>query len=444
MRPRRPKLNGSWADQGCTYGLIASLSILLWAVSTLDARSNDRWVLAIGNGDYQSLSNLNRSANDAEFYKELFVTAGYRALNDKAHKHLNQDFLRGRIGEVFDAAGAGGGEVVITYSGHGVAMVDAEGQLQTYLVPVDATFRDDQSASFIQGNLVSVQSIVESAVKARISRLILIIDACRTDPIFTARAEFVRGSASIELPGNREYTVIFSSASGQVAYESLDSLGGELGDNAEHSVFTRFFKRNIVDTPSLIDAFLDTQIDVMKETARQDDGAQKPVIFTTMTREFELKAATENAPGQTPVVDAPRWVIRPRECRTNEAMLREAVEARDRGTISDETAWANRQCVSQAALRALGVGRLRETDDRYPVVVGSIAGRSAFQSGDAFDAVNVQSNAEERGRTRPIRVRSVEDLETFLGEHAFKDDLSWTFFIRRGEGTQFLNNIFIP
>lgn len=441
MRPRRIELK--LAIKAIAVAIrFAFFVVTVVAIMTVSARALDRWVLAIGNGDYLNLTDLEKSVNDAEFYKNLFESAGYRAVDDRAHKHLDQINLRGKINEVFELAGAGGGEVVITYSGHGVTMLDNNRQMRTYLLPTDVAFNPSLTASFIRGSLISVQEIVEKAETARISRLVIIVDACRTDPIFDASSDFGYGSSSISLPGNRDYAVIFSSAGDQVAYERLSILADDGPDPNELSVFTRSFKRNIEATSSLVDAFLQTQIDVMKATeGQQRHGVQRPVIFATMTREFEVKPVIAYEHQTAPAPDTPRWAVRPKDCRIDSALLRTAIVARDRGRLEEDLIWANRICLSEAALKSLGVERLREIDDKHPVIVAATEGSSAFQTGDALDRVSVQSRSDPRDKSRPIRIRSIDDLETYLGANAFKSDLNWFFFIRRDENTRFLTNI---
>lgn len=131
--------------------------------------------LVIGQSKYTHITPLPNPANDARDMSKLLTDLGFdgRAVTDRDASKLSRDLER----FVEDAEGAD--IAFLYYSGHGI---EAGGE--NYLVPVNA---DDASLGNASEELVSLSQVVDK-LKAIVPVVIVLVDACRTNP-FPATAQ---------------------------------------------------------------------------------------------------------------------------------------------------------------------------------------------------------------------------------------------------------------
>ena len=148
------------------FGLLASLCYLAFATTALAA---DRVALIIGMSDYQTISPLTNTTNDARGISETLSNIGFQVttLIDSTGSEMEQALAEFRFAsETADLA-------LVYFAGHGI-----EVQGENYLVPVDAQVRSNQDVQDQSFSLDDMLKAVEHARKMRI----VILDSCRNDP----------------------------------------------------------------------------------------------------------------------------------------------------------------------------------------------------------------------------------------------------------------------
>jgi uncharacterized protein len=129
----------------------------------------DRVALVIGMGEYQHVSPLDNTINDATGIADTLEKIGFNvtlSLNASQATLLDQMDEFAFRAETADLA-------MIYYAGHGV-----EVQGQNYLIPVDA---DVKSNADVQRLSVSLDQMLKAVDSARVMRIV-ILDACRNNP----------------------------------------------------------------------------------------------------------------------------------------------------------------------------------------------------------------------------------------------------------------------
>jgi uncharacterized protein len=133
------------------------------------ARAADRIALVVGMADYQHITPLANTLNDAQMISTTLQGIGFEVttLYDASYAELSramEDFsFRSEVAEL----------ALIYFAGHGV-----EVQGENFLVPVDANV---QSSRDIQRQSVSLREFLATVDRARKMRIV-ILDSCRDNP----------------------------------------------------------------------------------------------------------------------------------------------------------------------------------------------------------------------------------------------------------------------
>ncbi len=166
------------------------------------ARRAGRLALVIGNSDYHS-GPLKNPRNDAD------DMAGFLRSADFAVHEVKDADLKKLIDVttqfVDELKGAEVG--LIYYSGHGI-----EFRGQNYLIPVDAEIKRDEE---IPRMAFDIAELLERVNRVKPRAVVLIIDACRNTPIFSAVRGSVGGLGDMRSPTGT--VIAFSAAPGQTA-----------------------------------------------------------------------------------------------------------------------------------------------------------------------------------------------------------------------------------
>lgn len=176
--------------------------------------------LVIGQSKYTHITPLPNPANDARDMSKLLTDLGFdgRAVTDRDASKLSRDLER----FVEDAEGAD--IAFLYYSGHGI---EAGGE--NYLVPVNA---DDASLGNASEELVSLSQVVDK-LKATVPVVIVLVDACRTNP-FPANAQL---KATPDSPAQPVTVSGLGAPRGAAVVEQVpaatDNLGTVIGFAAE-------------------------------------------------------------------------------------------------------------------------------------------------------------------------------------------------------------------
>lgn len=220
--------------------------------------SQTKVALVIGNSSYVSKP-LKNPVNDADDVSELLKNAGFKVTKLKnadifelkeSVKNFEENLTKSDIGLIF-------------YSGHGI-----EFKGSNYLIPVDAQLRNEQD--------IPRQGYDISAFSAKISRssnktLILILDACRNNPVFSQYRSAKEGLNQMMAPSGT--IIAFSAAPGQLASDG----------NGRNSPYTAaLLSQAKLPNKKIEDVLKDTSKKVSDETG----GRQIPWYNSSLVGDF--------------------------------------------------------------------------------------------------------------------------------------------------------------
>jgi uncharacterized caspase-like protein len=174
-----------------------------------------RIALVIGNGNYaDNHLKLANPTNDALAMQRTLQAAGFTVivkLNAKRidFYHLVQDFAD-RIGHDPETVG------LFYYAGHGV---QANGE--NYLIPVDADIKSDaelEAAAFPAGRILRAMKDAQNDMN------IVILDACRDNPLPKTTRGIERGLARMDAPTGT--FIAYAAGPGQSAHDGAEGANG--------------------------------------------------------------------------------------------------------------------------------------------------------------------------------------------------------------------------
>lgn len=228
---------------------------LLLALASLPAHAK-RVALVVGNAAYQSESVLRNPVNDATDMAQALRGLGVQVFENKAHTNQSRQDMNALIGRFLNAA-EGADLAVVFYAGHGIQSAGA-----SYLLPTDTKITDERS---VRTEGISLNDLLADGADKRISRLVVILDACRNNPYATRTRSTARGLAP---PRETNGTLIaYATADGQVA----DDGSGRNGVYTEQLLKQL---RTNGQQKSVRDLLEDTQLAVTK--AKPD---QRPKVY---------------------------------------------------------------------------------------------------------------------------------------------------------------------
>lgn len=183
-----------------------------------------RHALVIGNNHYQSVGKLEKADNDAQAMGRVLQGIGFQTtvLSDANRSRMNAAINR------FVDDIAGGGEGVLFFAGHGVQINN-----QNYLLPVDMEI--PQNEADVGDQAVSLQGIQDKIAQVRPRFTLLVIDACRNNPLPKKAGRSLGATRGMALASSAEgQMVIFSAGANQQALDKLHP-----NDTNPNGLFTR-------------------------------------------------------------------------------------------------------------------------------------------------------------------------------------------------------------
>lgn len=285
--------------------------VISWAGPSFAAK---RVALVIGNDSYQSLPSLNNAGKDARDIAAKLEGLGFEViLKTNAGR---RDFARAlaRFEEKLQGADAG----LVFYAGHGI---QADGL--NYLVPSDARIEVEEDLRF-EG--IAAAEFLKSMARADAPVNLVILDACRDNPLPRRTRSAARGLSVVEVPSTIKGTaILYSAGKGEVAAD---------GPRGGNGVFTGALLAAL-DNPGL------TVEQVFKETARSvsslTGGRQTPWNNSSLTGDFYFNSATPPTPKKTTAAVLPEddrlW--KSVENSSNPAMFRVYLKRFPNGLYAD-------------------------------------------------------------------------------------------------------------
>ncbi|MGB0750260.1 MAG: SUMF1/EgtB/PvdO family nonheme iron enzyme [Magnetospiraceae bacterium] len=245
------------------------LLILLFPLTDSIAAGETRVALVIGNNDYThpALPDLNNARTDAEGVAKSLENLGFKVtlLVDATRRRMvrgiavfEQDLEKADVGLVF-------------YAGHGI-----ESQGINYLIPTDARLEIEAD---LRAEAVDASQILDAMHYSGAPMNILILDACRDNPLPRRTRSASRGLTRQSLPQNAAgIAILYSAGEGQVAQD---------GPPGGHGVFTGKLLQAL-EQPGLKieDVFKRTAAAVATET-----GYQRPFMMFNIQGDFIFNEA---------------------------------------------------------------------------------------------------------------------------------------------------------
>ena len=250
------------------------LLILIVGLLSPELVSAKRLALAIGNDNYQNVTQLQKAGNDASAMALELKKAGFEVTLSKDLNYRNMV----RSIESFTSKITGGDEVVVFYAGHGV-------QLKTgnYLLPTDI---DADSAAEIEKTAYSLDELNQKLSDAKPAFTLVIADACRS--AFQSKGRSIASSRGLSAPEPAKgQMVVFSASKGQ---EALDRLSDK--DTNPNSVFTREFIARMNKPGAKIEDIVREVQDAVEDLAKTVKHEQRPALYNEARGNFYFYGPT--------------------------------------------------------------------------------------------------------------------------------------------------------
>lgn len=268
--------------------------VLLLVATAVSADIIDtRIALVVGNANYEHFGVLKNPTNDATDIAETLSAMGFEVtlLVDAGHRQLVE-----AVRDFGNSLAADGGLGLFYYAGHGIEVGGTN-----YLIPVDADIAAEDEVEF---SSVALDFVVGKMASARNANNILILDACRDNPLPASRrsAASSRGLSVVQAPTGT--LIVYATEPGRAA---LDGEG-------RNSPFTTAFLEH-APTPNL-----DVELmlrEVRSDVIRTTGGEQTPWTNSSLTQSIVFRPVAEDQeeappariidpPTATPVRVAPR------------------------------------------------------------------------------------------------------------------------------------------
>ena len=256
------------------FSIFLRVFVLLATLSLAQAQApSPRAALVIGNADY-SFGPLRNPVNDAEAMAKALDEAGFDVT---VATDADQAAMEKAVHAFGAKLKAKGGVGLFYFSGHG-AQINGE----NYLIPVSLA-----SAEEIKSGSVSATEIVDAMASAHNGLNIVILDACRNNPMDPDGAH---GLSRID--SNASLFVSYATSPGAVA---LDGAG-------HNSPYTKYLSQSIA-TPNL--DIEDTFKRTLKGVYQDTHGEQVPWISSTFFGDFVFRPEGAEAEEQEEQAEEP-------------------------------------------------------------------------------------------------------------------------------------------
>jgi formylglycine-generating enzyme required for sulfatase activity len=255
------------------------LCLLAWSGT---ASAEPRVALVIGNGNYGTgFSKLPNPPNDARLISKALKDAGFEVTtvldaNKDQMKRAFADFGQRLADKGQDAVG------LFYYAGHGVQVGGSN-----FLIPTGANIAKEADVDM---EAVNADWVLQQMEFAGNRMNIIILDACRNNPLPAGKRSAEKGLARMDAP--KGSFLAYSTAPGGTAVDGK-------GSNSPYSA--ALAKAIESDRVPLEQLFRNVRVNVMNETGEE----QVPWDASSLTGEFYFKRPDGSAPAQQTAVLAP-------------------------------------------------------------------------------------------------------------------------------------------
>ncbi|WP_368484135.1 caspase family protein [Phaeobacter sp. HF9A] len=237
-----------------------------------------RRALIVGVDSYDNLDNLMKARNDALAVSNTLMGIGFdvTTLYDADRREINSAV------STFANQIQPGEEVVFYFAGHGV---EVDGR--NYLLPADVPVVNYGDESFLTGESIAADRVLEVFQRQGARSTVMILDACRNNPFPHDGQRSVGGTRGLVRMDPPEGSfILYSAGAGQTA---LDRLSDD--DQDPNSVFTRALLP-LLQKPDMTLHTLAKEVrrDVQTLAAKVNHD-QFPAYYDQMSGEFRLTTA---------------------------------------------------------------------------------------------------------------------------------------------------------
>lgn len=189
-------------------------------------QESQRIALVIGNSDYEHITDLDNTLNDARAIAKSLKATGFQVIKaeNMTRRGMND------VTEQFLAAVKPGAEALIYYAGHGVELAG-----ENYLLPTDIRKLNPSQKRTLRAESISLNELLEDlrVRKARVN--LVLLDACRDNPFPTENTRSLGGSAGLgRVDPPHGTVVVYAAAAGEKALDKLSDA-----DDNPNGLFTR-------------------------------------------------------------------------------------------------------------------------------------------------------------------------------------------------------------
>jgi carboxyl-terminal processing protease len=297
---------------GRIFAFVAAFCLLA-ATSTL-AQAEPRVALVVGNSNYgPEIGKLANPANDAALMAAALQKTGFTVIKviDADQKQMKR-----KIAEFGDALAAAGPKAtgLFFYAGHGI-----QSRGMNYLIPVGAQIAKEADVKI---ESVTADDVMEQMEFASNQVNIIILDACRNNPVARSMRSASRGLAPMQSDSVRGTFIAYSTSPGQTAADGSGS----------NSPYSQALASTIVKPGvGIEEAFRQVRAQVMAAT----EDKQIPWDSSSLTAPFFFKPSqftTSSAPAPAVPAAKPAATSTPASLEVEQAMwdgIKDSKEAGD-------------------------------------------------------------------------------------------------------------------
>jgi carboxyl-terminal processing protease len=265
---------------GRIHAVVAAFCLL--AATAFNAQAEPRFALVVGNSNYgPEIGKLPNPVNDAGVMAQALTQTGFQVtkVTDVDQKKLKRAIIE--FGDKLTAAGQNA-TALFFYAGHGVQVKG-----MNYLVPIGADIGKESDVGI---EAVSADDVLQQMEYAGARVSIVILDACRNNPMSRGFRSVTRGLAPMQAAQGS--FIAYSTSPGSVA---ADGAG-------KNSPYTSALAKTIVQPGiGIEDAFRTVRTQVMAATK----DAQVPWDSSSLTAPFFFKPSQFNTASAAAPAAAP-------------------------------------------------------------------------------------------------------------------------------------------
>jgi len=253
-----------------------ALALAMCAIAVMSfggtAQAERRVALVIGNSTYkQGNISLSNPKNDAQDISALLTTLGFEVVTAMDATKRQMDLSL----QTFARLATNADSALFFYAGHAMQF-----QGRNYLMPTDAELEDEISVRY--------QTVAIDEVRAALDRAngvkIMILDACRNNPLADRLQRTLTGGASRAIESTRGLARIDKTQGMVVAYATAADEVAQDG-SGRNSPFTAALLRRLQEPGLEIEMmFRRVAFDVNQQTG----GRQRPETYISLLSEYYL------------------------------------------------------------------------------------------------------------------------------------------------------------